>query len=1163
MAENPNGNRRRYTSNRRNNDYESETSKAKKAFSKSFDAIAGLNRRNAREELGLAKDNFFQKMHYEKRLMRESNKRYNNLERSFSKVIVSQNMMSNRMAKTISSVDSSLKAMTSVIKSMKKGAEEQKKTIEESNKEAKGMFQGFGKFSSTFLETINAINLYSIRSSMSEAADSISKMSREANRLYNDKDFMEKAYQKSRDLNKEIGRNLFSAEDVGKLRLSLESKGFEGNNLEEALTKILKASKYTGVEDTNLLQEMALNLNKDAPFKNDPKAFSETLKNIYDSSIKAARVGKINPDVFFQDMQALVKGGLYSEATSKKDYDRITNKAAQTAGVAGKLGLDFDKISAKFAEDKNLKFSDLAGKYNGIFDTDKMNKALRQGDMLAYLQTMSEGYKKAVDENRDVRKILEETLDLDAETANKYEKLFKNMSQEQLTNEIIKISGEVEKTRVDTEAMLKDNSQVYASWMEQVKNSILNNPTMEKINETLASLGVTTHEIFALFPMYMMMGSQLGLFKALKNSKSLLGSIFTKSYTNKAGQTIMKTSRLGEAKYNFFTRYPRIYSFTGKTFGLAGKGVSMLGSGLGKGVSMLGSGLGKIGEVTHLTGIAKALKLDVLGKGIANTFGPKGLMNLFKKGKLGGWIAGAMSIYDIANAKEEDRGKVTASSVGSTGGALLGGIIGSFFGPVGTVIGTMLGGWIGDELTSWLYENSDFFKALFDGLGDAVVWTINFVKSGWDKLCEGFKWGKDLFNSFRKSFSEGWEKLCNSFDWATGIFKKVGDFFDDYVVKPVSKILEFLGLIDSSGGGTPVPEPEEKSWGEKALDFISTISPPIKAAYETFKFGKRIWDKATGTGSTDKSALVGEWRVPKDGTTYTLHAGEMVIPRQQADMVRRMFQNNYQGGFLTNLFSNVLGNSFGGAPNGSYNGPAFTGDATDSSGNKGTVMRFLQDVMHLSKMDSAAITGNIQQESQFNPRSVNDIGATGIAQWYESRRDALEAFASSRGEDMFSLKTQLLYLQKEIINDYGYALSSMMSKLSLEDKTVDWCDTFERPGPADANYSARIAYAQDAFNSYKQGTPFVPDNQLAFLHKGEMVVPKEYNPYNSLSNFDVADYSPLIKVLQWGFEYLGRKVDALELQVNPVIEKESERAPTFDNETLEQKVFRLTGLETI
>ena len=38
-------------------------------------------------------------------------------------------------------------------------------------------------------------------------------------------------------------------------------------------------------------------------------------------------------------------------------------------------------------------------------------------------------------------------------------------------------------------------------------------------------------------------------------------------------------------------------------------------------------------------------------------------------------------------------------------------------------------------------------------------------------------------------------------------------------------------------------------------------------------------------------------------------------------------------------------------------------------------------------------------------------------------------------------------------------------------------------------------------HGYAKGTPFVPEDQLAMIHEGEMVVPAQYNPYNSANDF--------------------------------------------------------------
>lgn len=62
------------------------------------------------------------------------------------------------------------------------------------------------------------------------------------------------------------------------------------------------------------------------------------------------------------------------------------------------------------------------------------------------------------------------------------------------------------------------------------------------------------------------------------------------------------------------------------------------------------------------------------------------------------------------------------------------------------------------------------------------------------------------------------------------------------------------------------------------------------------------------------------------------------------------------------------------------------------------------------------------------------------------------------------------------------------------------------------NALAAINYAKNRYGAtgmlqvighghgYSQGTPWVPDDQIALIHKGEMVVPADYNPYNSIKD---------------------------------------------------------------
>ena len=74
--------------------------------------------------------------------------------------------------------------------------------------------------------------------------------------------------------------------------------------------------------------------------------------------------------------------------------------------------------------------------------------------------------------------------------------------------------------------------------------------------------------------------------------------------------------------------------------------------------------------------------------------------------------------------------------------------------------------------------------------------------------------------------------------------------------------------------------------------------------------------------------------------------------------------------------------------------------------------------------------------------------------------------------------------------------------------------------------------------AYEQGTPYVPSDQIALLHKGEMVVPKEYNPINSGTTIPTGtDLTELMQLLKWGFEFIGRKLDEEKIVSQPTTNK--------------------------
>ena len=88
---------------------------------------------------------------------------------------------------------------------------------------------------------------------------------------------------------------------------------------------------------------------------------------------------------------------------------------------------------------------------------------------------------------------------------------------------------------------------------------------------------------------------------------------------------------------------------------------------------------------------------------------------------------------------------------------------------------------------------------------------------------------------------------------------------------------------------------------------------------------------------------------------------------------------------------------------------------------------------------------------------------------------------------------------------------------------------------------AQADSSSEGLSTYAQGTPWVPDTQVALLHPGEAVVPAEYNPFNSMNNTSElsAVASPnydslgssgsddVVDTLQWGIRSISEKLDRL------------------------------------
>jgi len=144
--------------------------------------------------------------------------------------------------------------------------------------------------------------------------------------------------------------------------------------------------------------------------------------------------------------------------------------------------------------------------------------------------------------------------------------------------------------------------------------------------------------------------------------------------------------------------------------------------------------------------------------------------------------------------------------------------------------------------------------------------------------------------------------------------------------------------------------------------------------------------------------------------------------------------------------------------------------------NKEKVWNYLVGELKLNDKQAAGVMGNMEQESNFNPKAVNPTsGAYGIAQWYAGRKTALQNFAQEKGKSISNLGVQLEYLKKELEGNYKSSVYEPLKNAnSVAEATRIWLEKFEIPctpgSGCDAEMNIRLPKAQDYFDKYGNGS---------------------------------------------------------------------------------------------
>jgi hypothetical protein len=433
------------------------------------------------------------------------------------------------------------------------------------------------------------------------------------------------------------------------------------------------------------------------------------------------------------------------------------------------------------------------------------------------------------------------------------------------------------------------------------------------------------------------------------------------------------------------------------------------------------------------------------------------------------------------------------------------------------------------NISSWAGEKWDWISEKAGGIWDGIstkateIWTgiTDWAGEKWDWVSE--KAG-DIWEGITDFASDSWDSIkTTAGDVWDGISKKASDVWDGV-----------------------------KKGATKAFDAVKDKAGDIWGGIKDFFSGaKSRGESITGIDGSHKTGLDS---VPKDGYIAELHKDEAVLTAEQARQWRAEQNASRSTGFFHNVWKNAkldkealmqsYKNAMSAAAGSSTSGSGdYSNIQVDGTG-KDSVWKILRS-MGYSKAATAGIMGNMQQESGVNPSAIQGNGrgpAAGIVQWENyntksARWASMAQYASSKGKEWTDLQSQLEYLDKEMRGADSTTLSLLKKKVGgydqfkaltdIDKATLVFEESFERAGtPMMSNRYSAARQFYDQFNSYDTGTPWVPNDQIALIHKGEMIVPASANPVNNSSNSGSEDSTidDLIQVVKWGVSRIEKAI---------------------------------------
>jgi hypothetical protein len=188
--------------------------------------------------------------------------------------------------------------------------------------------------------------------------------------------------------------------------------------------------------------------------------------------------------------------------------------------------------------------------------------------------------------------------------------------------------------------------------------------------------------------------------------------------------------------------------------------------------------------------------------------------------------------------------------------------------------------------------------------------------------------------------------------------------------------------------------------------------------------------------------------------------------------------------FIDDILKSLLGTSDDPSPApGEYYGPGFGpgpggGGPADFSGNDNAekIFNFYRS-QGFTPEQAAGFVGNYDQESTLNPKEVNSIGATGVAQWLGSRKVELFKYAKDNDADPMDLETQLKFSMTELQGSESDAMREIKKAKTAEEAALVIRRKYERPKEHEAHDERRIRSAKQALKDFNKPQVESPTEQ--------------------------------------------------------------------------------------